>query len=157
MANQGSLFDAYKVEFDITVGTQVRVTREDFVQRFDTFKSAFVGATRGLGGQMDNMELQLIDMSSQLRQGKVHMVYVPGACSGKTADRMSRTTTNQEQNAAGVSNLAAKVIKEVEAWMIAMENKLSGLLAKGDERAIKFSGLGFQSICHLNAWLEANL
>jgi hypothetical protein len=157
MANQGSLFDAYKVEFNITVGTQIKVTHENFIQQFNVFKSTFIGATRGIGGQVDNVELQLMGMNSYLRQGNAYVAYVLGACSGETADPMSRTTTNQEQNAAGVSNLAAKVIKEIKGQMIAMENKLSGLLAKGDESAIKFAGLGFQSISHSNAWLEANL
>jgi hypothetical protein len=42
--------------------------------------------------------------------------------------------------------------------MIDMENNLRGLIcSKGDKRAIKFAGLGFQSIAHSNAWLETEL
>jgi hypothetical protein len=41
--------------------------------------------------------------------------------------------------------------------MVALETKLAKLIAKGDERAINFAGLGFQSISKSNAWLETEL
>jgi hypothetical protein len=54
----------------------------------------------------------------------------------------------------GNSDLANEVIKQIETHVVDTESRLSSLLAKGDERAIKFAGLGFQSMSHSNAWLK---
>jgi hypothetical protein len=45
----------------------------------------------------------------------------------------------------------------VENRVNQLESKLNGLVAKRDERAIQFSGLGFQSMKESNAWLEMEL
>jgi uncharacterized MAPEG superfamily protein len=42
----------------------------------------------------------------------------------------------------------------VETRVDGMKRKLSSLLAKTEERAIRFAGLGFQTIADSNAWLE---
>jgi hypothetical protein len=49
------------------------------------------------------------------------------------------------------------VLGLVKQRLIALETKLAKLIAKGDERAINFAGLGFQSISKSNAWLETEL
>jgi hypothetical protein len=74
-------------------------------------------------------------------------------------DRASREELDpeRERELRRSSDLAAEVVQQIETRMINMGIKLSGLLAKGDKRAIKFAGLGFQSIKHSNTWLETEL
>jgi hypothetical protein len=45
----------------------------------------------------------------------------------------------------------------IKARVDQMERKLFGLLAKNEERAICFSGLGFKTMAKSNAWLEIKL
>jgi hypothetical protein len=58
----------------------------------------------------------------------------------------------REQNKETESSLGL-----VDKRLVALETKLAKLIAKGDERAINFAGLGFQSISKSNAWLETEL
>jgi hypothetical protein len=160
IGNHGSLLDSHQLEVQAKITTQINASREEFFQRFESFKVAFIGATRGLGGRMDNVELQLMGMTSGLGQRDTTLAYVPGSRNGETVDLLSRTNLPPIQETVGhedVDGLANKVVKQIETRMVDMEHKLSGLLAKGDERAIKFAGLGFQSISHSNAWLETEL
>jgi hypothetical protein len=153
----------HKADLQGSLTVQVNVIQEEFTKRFDAFKGAFIGATRGLGGRLDNVEIQIMSMVSKLGDRNVALEYTAlprGPTEGHNAiDRASRMEVDQGRGQAlgETSDLAAEVIQQIETRMVAMENKLSGLLAKGDERAIKFAGLGFQSIKQSNAWLEAEM
>jgi hypothetical protein len=57
----------------------------------------------------------------------------------------------------GGTEMVREYIAQAKSRMISLETKLSKLVAKGDERAISFAGLGFQSIGKANAWLEMEL
>jgi hypothetical protein len=52
---------------------------------------------------------------------------------------------------------ANEELARVETRVDSMDHKLNGLILKSDERAIRFAGLGFQSVAGSNTWLEANL
>jgi phage shock protein A len=142
-----------QVDVESKIISEIKVSRDEFFQRFESFKLAFISATRGLGGRMDNVEIQLMGMVSKLGHTGSTLTHVPGpVMSPQDTDRLSRDASNVDTN-----DLANEVIKRIETRMVDMENRLSGLVSKGDDRAIKFAGLGFQSISQSNAWLETEL
>jgi hypothetical protein len=52
--------DSYKAEVNLSVENQIKLGQEDFYYCLDSFKSAFISASRGLGRRLDNVELKLI-------------------------------------------------------------------------------------------------
>jgi hypothetical protein len=163
IGSQESCLDSHQLKVQAKITTHINASHQEFFQHFDSFKGAFIGATRGLRGQMDNVNLHLMGMVSGLRKGDATWEHIPGLHRSETVDLMSRMNLSpiqESQHRVGhedADGLANKVIKQIETHMINMENKLSSLVAKGNERAIKFAGLGFQSISHSNAWLEMEL
>ena len=161
LMDQVLTLDTFRLEVQSTIATQIMVSRDEAYHKLDSFKAALIGATRGLGGQMDKVELRLVDLAATLQQGPISMEFVPGGSRGDMADALSRRPSPPPMAPSArpedISALANEVITKIEMRMVDMETKLSGLLAQGDERAIKFSGLGFQSIGQSNAWLETEL
>jgi hypothetical protein len=128
------------------------------------FKSAFISASRGLGGRLDNVELKLIGVSENTKEGvnpptSQHVPnHLPGLNPERTGAAQNRRPTNQQQGTTiEIDNDVSEELVRVETRVDNMEQKLTGLISKSDERAIRFAGLAFQSIAGSNAWLEANL
>jgi hypothetical protein len=143
IAAQGSRLDDYKEEVKVSVDCQVKSGGEDFYKRLDKFKTAFIQATRGLGNRLDNVELQVIGLAD-----------TPTApIQAQPAVNADRAPRRQETVVIG-DNTAIEIATRVETRVDDMERKLRGLLAKNEERAIRFAGLGFQTIGESNAWLE---
>jgi hypothetical protein len=153
--NQGShktRLNNLKLKINVTMGNQLSISQKEAHAHVADFKQAFIEAVRGLGGRLNNTELQIISLNAEF-------VHIPAR---KTdLDRLSqnlmidlvRTTT---------PHLPAKMASDefatqVEARMVKLETKLSGLIAKRDDRAIMFAGLGFKAIAKSNAWLETEL
>jgi hypothetical protein len=76
---------------------------------------------------------------------------------GRTADHASRMpiigTLGQNQVTNVDEETADQMRIRIENRVNSLEKKLNGLVAKSDERAIMFCGLGFLSIEESNAWL----
>lgn len=87
----------------------------------------------------------------------MHYSPASGTEGGRAADAQSRTGQCSLDKVQGAGRMADGIAEQIELRMIAMETKLSGLMAKGDERAIKFAGLGFLCIGDSKAWLELAL
>jgi hypothetical protein len=131
---------------------------------------ALIPASRGLGGgRLNNVELELVgildnpsrDSSRGFATHTNH--YTVDSCLGPnagtaTASTASTRTQNNRGNTVIVDNDdATKEIARVGNRVDSLDHKLHGVIAKSDERAISFAGLGFESISESNAWLEAEL
>ena len=152
--------DAYKSEVKSSVEGQVKASREDFYFKLDAFKTAFISATRGLGGRLDNVELSLIGVAANANDVAMTVTPTRPAHSGlnETADRLSRTMNYTSRETIDMTDKTVdELAARVETRINSMEKKLHGLIAKSNKRAILFAGLGFQSIADSNAWLETEL
>ncbi len=117
---------------------------------------AFISASRGLGGRLDDVELKLVGIDHLSRGAPAtpsHLTRDPHSGLNSGADAASRVRPMLLSD----DDVSAKELARVESRVDTMERKLHGLLAKSDERAILFAGLGFQSISDSNAWLESEL
>jgi hypothetical protein len=157
-ANQnsyGSRLDNFKSEIGSSVDDKVKLSQEDFYWRLSDFKAAFINASRGLGGRLDNVELRVLGLSenSGTRNHESNTTNAAQSTSDRASheedhqQRAQVTTTVGGRDDAALENLTQRVKTRINA----MEGKLHGLLAKNDERAIRFFGLGFQSIADSNA------
>jgi hypothetical protein len=115
-----------------------------------SFKTAFISATRGLGGRLDNIELSMMGIVNAAPQIQPVRTADPHSRLGRTADHTSRMpiigTLGQNQ----VTNVDEKTADQmgirIENRVNSLEKKLNSLVPKSDERAIVFCGLGFLSI-----------
>jgi hypothetical protein len=64
-----SRLDFHMTDVSLSVESQVKLSREDFYHCLDAFKTAFISASRGLGGRLDNVELKLIGVIENTNQG----------------------------------------------------------------------------------------
>jgi hypothetical protein len=62
VVDQGKILYTYKEEVKTLVNHQVKLGREDFYKRLQDFKEAFIQATRGLGGRLNNVDVRLIGL-----------------------------------------------------------------------------------------------
>jgi hypothetical protein len=160
MRTQGGRLDSFKAEISLSVDDQLKSGQEDFYQRLDNFKSAFIQTSRGLGGRLDNVELRLVALPPT---PAITITHVPGHRNrpGNTVDMMSRagpgcTTFRNDPIDVDDADLP-ELTSRIESRVDELERKLNSVLAKTEERAIRFSGLGFQTISESNAWLEISL
>jgi hypothetical protein len=165
---QSVRLESYKTENTSTMQQHVKLSRKDFYQRLDTFKTAFISATRGLGGPLDNVKLKLIGMVDNSIHGSLQERQEPRRNSiallgqSATANPLPESFTGgQTQNDAILldeSDTGHKVARVVEHRVDLMEQKVHLIVvAKSDERAIWFAGLDFQSSSDSNARLETEL
>jgi hypothetical protein len=144
----GSHLDDFKSEIGSSVDDKVKLTQEDFYQQLNEFKAAFTNASRGQRGRLDNVELCVLGLSENSGTGN-HEPNITNTVH-PTADRFSHkedrhrldqdTTTSGGRDDGALENLT----QQVKIRINEIEEKLHGLLAKSDKRAIRF--LGFQSI-----------
>jgi hypothetical protein len=151
---QSSRLDYYKKEINLSVEVQMQSSSDDSYAKLDAFKTAFISATRGLGGRLDNVELSMIGLTNSTpqpspasglpnpRTGLAQATGLPASQTQGQPINVDGDETNQELKA------------RVEMRIDSLEKKLNGLVSKSDERAIMFSGLGFLSMGDSNAWLE---
>jgi hypothetical protein len=148
-----------KLEINVSIGNQLSVSQDEARARLSDFKRAFIEAIRGLGGRLDSAELQIISLVAKLSNRGSEVVHIPTR--ETDLDRLSRnltidlagpTTPNPSTELA-----SDEFATRVEARLVKLETKLSGLIAKSDDRAIMFAGLGFKSIGESNAWLETEM
>jgi hypothetical protein len=164
---QGIRLEDYESETTLTMQQQVKLSRKDFDQRLDSFKTAFISATRELGGPSDKVDGKLIGMvdnspmhgSLQERQEpRGNSTALFGQCT--TANPLPEAFTGgRTQNEAILldeSNTGLKVAR-VEHRVDLMEQKVHLLIAKSYECDIWFAGLGFQSSSDSNALLKKEL
>jgi hypothetical protein len=148
---QESKLDSSQKDTVAAVDQQVKLGQADYYSKLESFKKAFIDTSRGLGGRLGNVEMQLAGvpmggaLSNQIFQAAA------GASAGHVDNPSvsSRAGLKQDDHES-----PDDIVARVESRIGAMETKLSVLLAKTDERAIRFAGLGFQSISDSNAWLE---
>jgi hypothetical protein len=138
ITGQSTRLDGYKNEVKTSVEQQVRTVGEGFYTRLEDFKIAFIQAIRGLGNRLDNLELRLIGI---------------GDAPVPLVQQLQPVRRAQETIVIG-DDTAFEAVTRVEIQVDEMERKLRGLLAKNEEQAIRFAGLGFQTISESNAWLE---
>lgn len=119
---------------------------------------------RALGGHLDIAELNIVGLVRDLGKVETSVVHASTHTScGSATNRFSRFGLEDIQEPAvpfeSVKNQDHhhECASCIEARMLTMETRMSGLLAKNDERAIRFADLGFQTIVDLNAWLETEL
>jgi hypothetical protein len=152
MTSQGKRLDTYKSEIISSVDTQVKAGSEDFYKRLEEFKLAFIQALRGLGRRMDNLELRMIGNGNTLQPApspQVNYQY-------QSANPPPVQPARRETIVIGDDD-PIEIVTRVELRVDDLERKLQGLLAKNEDKAIRFAGLGFQSISESNAWLETCL
>ena len=91
---QGARLDTYKAEVRASVEEQTKSIREDFYTKLDSFKGAFILATRGLGGRLDNVELSVMGLVSQAQASsttiRLSQETDPHSGLGRAADDLSR-------------------------------------------------------------------
>jgi hypothetical protein len=66
VSTQVTRLNTYNSEVATPVDAQVKLGREDFYKQLEDFKMAFIQASRGLGGKLDNLELRMIGMGKNL-------------------------------------------------------------------------------------------
>jgi hypothetical protein len=127
VSRQGERLDDYKEEVKTTVDHQVILGREDFYKQLEDFKLAFIQATRGLGGRLDNVKLRMVGMSNTTthqtipkRNQRAQPHPVNNANAGPT------NPNQQERIVIGDDHNAADLIGLVETRVDDMERKLSG-------------------------------
>jgi hypothetical protein len=144
--------DSYIAKVNTSMENQVELGCEDFYVRLKELKTAFISASRGLGGRLGNVKLKLIEILDSSSRGFftniTHLTTNPHSELNAGADAASHVQTVIVGN-----DDASKELARVESRVDTMEHKIHGLLAKSDESAILFAGLKFQSISELNAWL----
>jgi hypothetical protein len=151
--------DSYKSEVNASVESQVRLGQEDFYQRLDSFKAAFISASRGLEGRLDYVELKLIGVLENSSNGfqPSSSQRISTSYPGLNSESGTATRNQHRATTIDVDNNAEEELRHVETRVDNLERKLNSLISKSDERAIRFAGLGFQSIANSNAWLTAEL
>jgi hypothetical protein len=150
---QGTRLDSFKSEVTTSVEAQVKLGREDFYKQLEDFKFAFIQALRGLGGRLDNVELRMIGMCDNQPQAP------PAPKVSYQQQRVNDSNLQPTYRETIVINDddPMEVVSRVETRVDNMERKLQGLLAKNEDKAIRFAGLGFQTMSESNAWLETSL
>jgi hypothetical protein len=168
-ATQSSRLESYKKEIRATMTNQIELSREDFYQRLESFKTAFISASRSLGGRLDNVELRLIGIDDNSGFGTAptgsRPARHPNAQYGRsgTVDPLSQAFEGgrSQREAIDLDDLddqdSRHKIARVELRVDLMEQKVLGLISKSDERAIQFANLGFLSSMDSNAWLAKEL
>jgi hypothetical protein len=86
----GSCLDDFKSEIGSSVNDKVKLTREDFYRRLHEFKAAFINASRGLAGRLDNAELRVLGLSENSGTGN-HEPNITNTAH-PTADRLTQST-----------------------------------------------------------------
>jgi hypothetical protein len=138
------------------VDEKVKLGREDIYLQLEDFKGAFIQASRGLGSCLDNVELRLIGLSNNPQAPATAPPNIRCTSNawagtlGEVADNMSRQPPKPIYVG---DDLFEEVTTRIKTRVNELEQKLSGALA----RAIRFAGLGFQTIAESNAWLETSL
>jgi hypothetical protein len=94
---QSSWLDFYKKEISLSVDNQVQASRND------SYVMAFILATRGLGGRLDNVELSMIGLTRNSTPQAAHTVQVPDPHLGleQTTGPAARQTQGQPINVDG--------------------------------------------------------
>jgi hypothetical protein len=149
---QGTRLDTYKKEVEKKVDEKVQLGYEDIYKRLDDFKLAFIQALRGLGGRMDNLELRMIG-----NPNPPPAPFPPPPAYHQLAANDLTVPQNPRETIVIGDDDPNEIVSRVERRVDEMERKLQGLLAKNEDKAIRFAGLGFQSISESNAWLETSL
>jgi hypothetical protein len=119
-------------------------------------------ATQGLGRRLDNVELSLIGVAANTNEGVIAVTPMiqPHHHSGldETVNSLSRTMNYGPRETVDMTDETVKeLVARVETRINLMEKKFHGLIARSDERAVTFAGLGFQSTTDSNAWFETEL
>lgn len=143
----------------LAVDLRFKGWEEKHQARSDDFK-AIITAVRALGGRLDNVELNIVTLVSDMAKTNASLERVPIVTQGSTTDRLSRFRLEDLQAPARAPSPVAAYqepeqafASHVESRILAIEAKMSGLLAKNDDRA----SLGFWTIANSNAWLETEL
>jgi hypothetical protein len=151
--------DRFKEGISRHTEEQIRISHDDFHFRLEDFKKAFIEAIRGVRGRLDNAELHIIGMVAKLSHIDTQVVHIPTQESD--VDQLSRNMTidlSGEPATLPKANKASGESARSESRLIRLENKLSGLIAKTDDQAIRFAGLmGFTSMSKSNTWLETEM
>jgi hypothetical protein len=153
LKTQSSRLDFYKKEIISSFDDQVQASWDNSYGKLNLFKTAFISTTRGLGGQLDNVELSMIGFVNSVPQA-AHTARAsdPHSGLGQTAGLAQCLTQSQVINVdEGETREELRV--RVEARINSLK-KNNGLVSKIDKRAIMFSGLGFLSMEDSNVWLE---
>ncbi len=119
--------NAYKYEVKSSVEGQVKASREDFYFKLDAFKTAFISATRGLGGRLDNVELSLIGVAANANDVAMTVTPTRPSHSGlnKTADQLSRTMNYTSRETIDMTDKTVdELAARVETRINSMEKKL---------------------------------
>jgi hypothetical protein len=158
VTTQASKLDNFQTENLLSMEDLSRLNREDFLRRLESFKTAFIGVSKGLGGRLDIVELSLHESNDLERQADaaslISRAYQPIE---QTVDRLSRGMPALPTRDQAYEDYSTELSARMETRMVDLESKMGGLVAKNDERAIKFAGLGFQSFPAACAWLETEL
>jgi hypothetical protein len=164
LALQNRRLETYKGDVKTSVQRQVKSSGEDFFLKLNDFKMAFIQATRGLGGRLDNVELSMIGLVGKAGAAEhaIQPTFVdPHSGRGRATDLLSRGMAQglSAEDTIDLDHVETRdeMAARIENRINQLETKLNGLVAKSDERAIRFSGLGFQSMKESNAWLEMEL
>jgi hypothetical protein len=147
---QSDRLDFYKNNINSSVAEQVKESRDEYYGKLSSFKTAFISAARGLGVRLDNVKLSMIGLVNVAPQIQPVRIADPRSGLGRTADHASHMpligTLGQNQVTNVDEETADQMGIRIENRVNSLEKKLNGLVAKSDERAIMFCGLGFLSI-----------
>jgi hypothetical protein len=159
IGRQVSRFESHKKTMGEWCESKINSNFSQHHKRMEEFKATFIGTVRALSKRIDNVELSLEEKvdSTELASGNLVYTGPAGTRGRREADALSRLGPEAIETMQQADEMAQGISAQIESRMISMETKLSALMAKGDERAINFAGLGFLSIGDSNAWLDSFL
>jgi hypothetical protein len=159
IGSQAGRFEAHKKLVGEWCESKINSNFSQHHKRMEEFKATFIGTVRALSKRIDNVEISLEEKvdSAELASGNLCYTAAAGTRGRREADALSRLGPEAIETSQQADEMAQGILARIESRMSSMETKLSALMAKGDERAINFAGLGFLSIGDSNAWLDSVL
>jgi hypothetical protein len=151
---------------------RMTLLRAEFDTTFGSFRTAFITVSRALGDRIGNLELLTSAYPQTVRGGDSHEdPDRPGKKArieedlriNQRLDRLESLESSPRAEGAAVQMMkvgeekAIDIVTRFETRMNEMEVNLGRVMAKGDERAIGFAGLGFLKPAQSNSWIESEM
>jgi hypothetical protein len=148
------------------IAYKITALREEFDKEILNFKTSFVTVSRAVGDRVGDLEVRSAGWmggDSAAKRSKIEIE------STGLAARLERVELKLLSNAMDEGSdeptqswkvgdeRAVDVVERFEKKLLDLELKLGRVVAKGDERAISFAGLGFLKPAQANAWIEAEM
>jgi hypothetical protein len=151
---------------------RLSLLRDEFDTTFGSFRTTLITVSRALGDRVGNLEVLTAGypLTGPLQNNQDDLDR-PGKKARISEDikinqRLERLESLGDTSRPGEANVqmmkvgeekAIDIVTRFETRMNDMETQLGRVMAKGDERAIGFAGLGFLKPAQANSWIESEM